>query len=77
MAQIDPVPLVEDNPSKPYKAYMGSLLTGVGVFVAAWISDDDPFTKKEAASAALAAVAALVPGFGLVFAVSNPKRRKR
>jgi hypothetical protein len=69
--------VVEPDPKRPYTAYASGLLTGAGVFVAAWVSDEDPFTGKEVATAVVAAVAAMVPSFGIVFAIANPLRRRR
>lgn len=71
-----PTPVVEADPKRPYKAYAGAAVTGVATFVAFWIGDDDPFTKKEAGQALLAALAACLPGFGIPFAVTNPLRRR-
>jgi hypothetical protein len=67
--------ITKDNPKKPYKAYAAAALTGVGAFIAFWIGDDDPFTKKDAGQAFLAALGASgLTGLG-TFQVRNPKVR--
>lgn len=62
-----------DDPKRPYKAYAGAVVGGVGAALAWWIGDEDPFTKKDAGEAALAFLAVAVPGFGLPWLVTNPK----
>lgn len=74
MANPTPAVVVEDNPKKPYKAIAGAVATAVATFIAFWIGDDDPFTKKDAGEAFLAALIASAPGFGLPFVIPNPKR---
>lgn len=66
--------VVKDDKKRPYKAYAGAAATAVATFVAFWIGDDDPFTKKDAGEAFLAALVASAPGFGLPFIVPNPKK---
>lgn len=70
------VSVIEADPKRPWKAYVGGAIAGLGAFVAFWVGDDDPFTKKDAGEAFLAALAAGLPGFGLTFAVSNPLRSR-
>jgi len=76
MGELNPTPVtaVKDDPKKPWKAIAGATATGVAAFVAFWIGDDDPFTKKDAGEAFLAALIASAPGFGLPFVVPNPKK---
>lgn len=68
----DPTAVVAD-PKRPYKAYAATALAMVAAFVAFWIGDDDPFTKKDAGEAFLSSLAA--GGFtGLpTYLVRNPK----
>lgn len=68
--------VIEADPKRPWKAYAGGGATAVAVFVTAWIVDTDPFTGKEIAGAALAAAAAGLPAFGIVFGVANPLRSR-
>lgn len=73
------VPVTEqvvDDPKRPYKAYVGAVIGGIGAFIAWWVADEDPFTAKDAGEAFLAALAVAVPGFGLTFAVKSPKITK-
>lgn len=63
---------MEADPKRPYKAYVATAITALGTFVAFWVADTDPFTIKEAASAALAAVVASGLTGGATFAVRNP-----
>jgi hypothetical protein len=79
--------LVEADPSRPYKAYVGAALTVVCFVVAfviyAWLTDNTPrkapnFTQselKDAVGAGLAAgFASALPIGGGVFLKGNPKR---
>lgn len=45
------------TPQTPNKAIWSTATTVGALFVGAWISDEDPFTLKEAAGAALGALA--------------------
>lgn len=76
---VDPTPVqaVEADPKKPYKAYVAGAVTGIVAFIAFWVGDDDPFTKKDAGEAFLAGVISAAPSFGLSFVVPNPLRRKQ
>lgn len=67
---------VVDDPTRPYKAYAGAVVAAVTTFVAFWVGDDDPFTKKDAGEAFIAALAAAAPGFGLPYLISNPRTVK-
>lgn len=64
---------VEADPRRPYKAYASTVLSAIAVFVAVWIVDEDPFTWKEAAGAALAALTSSGIIGGATYAVKNPK----
>lgn len=68
--------VVVDDAKRPWKAYVGALVGGVGAAVAWWVADEDPFTAKDAGEAFLAFLAVAVPGFGLTFATPNPKVTK-
>lgn len=68
MSNYSPAP---GTPQTPYKAYAAAALTAVGTFVAFWIGDDDPFTKKEAAQAAISALVASGVTGGATFVVKN------
>lgn len=46
------------TPQTGYKAYVAAGFMAVGTFVTAWVADTAPFTGKEAAAAAVAAVIA-------------------
>lgn len=78
--QMEPEPVVERieaDPGRPWKAIAGGAAAAVAAFVAFWVGDDDPFTRKDAGEAFLAALVAGAPGFGLTFAVRNPLRSRR
>ena len=64
---------MEADPKRPYKAYIATALSAIGTFVAVWVADSDPFTTKEMAQAALAAVVASGLTGGATFSVRNPK----
>lgn len=69
--------VIVDDPKKPWKAVASTAGTFVGLFVATWIADVDPFTLKEAAGAALGAgIGAGLIG-GVTYRVPNPKAVKR
>lgn len=68
--------LVEADPARPYKAYAATALTVAGLFVASWVSDEDPFTAKEAASAFFAALIGGGVIGGVTYRVPNPLRPK-
>ena len=55
MTEHSPAP---GTPQTPYKAYVATALTVVSGFVLAWVADTDPFTAKEAASAAIMSLVA-------------------
>lgn len=55
MANMSPAP---GTPQTGYKAYAATALAMVAAFVAFWIGDDDPFTKKDAGEAFLSALVA-------------------
>lgn len=58
---------------KPYKAYVATGLSFVAGVVLIWVNDDDPFTKKELASAVISsAVGSGIVGAGTWWK-SNPK----
>lgn len=65
---------MEADPKRPYKAYIATALSALGTFVAVWVADTDPFTLKEAANAALAALVASGLTGGATFAVRNPQK---
>lgn len=68
--------VIEADPKRPWKAIAAAALGFVGGFVAFWIGDDDPFTKKDAGEAFLAGLAASgLVGTG-TFAVRNPLRSR-
>lgn len=72
-----PLDQVEADPKRPWKAYASTALSVVALFIYSWVADEDPFTAKEVASAA---VAALVGGGvigGVTYGVRNPKVLKR
>lgn len=48
--------VVVDDPKKPWKAYVPTVASAVALFVMAWVTDEDPFTAKEAAAAAIASL---------------------
>ena len=61
-----------DDKKKPYKAYMGTALSFVGLFVAYWIADSGTFDPKEWGEAALtAAIGSGIVGAG-VYKKKNP-----
>lgn len=67
---------IVDDPKHPWKAIASTAGTFVGLFVATWIADVDPFTAKEAAGAALGAgIGSGIIG-GVTYAVPNPKKVK-
>ena len=77
MIENDPLtPEVKDDPKRPYKAIVATVLTAIGTFVAYWIADADPFTAKDAGEAALAALIASGVTGGTTFAIANPLVRK-
>jgi hypothetical protein len=81
MANVNPQPgqaaAVEDDPKKPYKAYVATALTAVSSFILYWVADEDPFTAKEAGQGVVSALMASgVVGAG-TFLKANPKRRRR
>jgi hypothetical protein len=55
MSNLSPMP---GTPQTAYKAIAATSLAMVAAFIAFWIGDDDPFTKKDAGEAFLAALAA-------------------
>lgn len=63
----------EDDPRRPYKAYASTALTAIVAFAYSWIADADPFTAKDAAQAAVAALISAGLVGGTTFAVRNPK----
>jgi hypothetical protein len=68
--------VLEADPKRPYKAYAAAAFAGVSSFVFAWVADEDPFTGKEIATAAVSAAGIALAGFGVTFSVKNPLRRK-
>lgn len=54
--RVTPPEVVVDNPKKPWKAYVPAATSAVALFVMAWVADEDPFTAKEAAASAVAAL---------------------
>lgn len=57
--------------TKPTKALVAGAFVGVSTFVAAWVADTDPFTSKEVAAAAIAAVAASGLAGSVTWVVKN------
>jgi uncharacterized membrane protein YedE/YeeE len=53
MSNLSPAP---GTPQTGTKAYLATGLTVVVAFVLLWVADKDPFTAKEAASAAVQAL---------------------
>ena len=69
-----PVYSVEDDPGRPYKAYVSTFITLFATFLAYWVADVDPFTNKEMGEAFLIALGASGVTGGATFAIRNPKR---
>lgn len=69
MSNLSPAP---GTPQTGTKAYVATAATVVVAFVLVWVADEDPFTAKEAASAA---VQALIAG-GLVGIPTYAARNK-
>jgi hypothetical protein len=89
VSEVDAPAVVEDDKSKPYKAYVGAALTVVAFVIAfvvhAWLTDGTPkkvpiFTQQEFKDAVQAGFAAGIASSGLVgggvFLKGNPKRVK-
>lgn len=81
MADEVPTPIlhegvVEADPKRPWKALAGGGLGAAAAFLAFWVGDDDPFTKKDAGEAALAAILAFGGSGVVTFAVPNPLRAR-
>lgn len=68
--------VIEDDPKRPYKAYASTALAGIVAFAYHWIADTDPYTAKEAAEGAIAALISAGLVGGGTFAVRNPKRSR-
>lgn len=71
-----PPAVVEADPKRPYKAWASAAMGAAAAFLAFWIGDDDPFTKKDAGEAALAGLGALVASGVVTFTVPNPLRSR-
>ena len=65
---------VPADPKRPWKAYAATALSGLSVFVAAWVADTDPFTQKEIVAALVAAVIGSGITGGATYAVRNPAK---
>jgi hypothetical protein len=81
VSEADAPAVVEDDKAKPYKAYVGAVLTIVAIVAYAWLTDNTPrkhpeFTLDEFKDACLAGVLASGLVGGGVFAKGNPKRVK-
>lgn len=73
----NPVPAVEADPKRPWKAYVATALTAVAAFVTYWIADPGTFDAKDVGEAFLAAlVASGLTGVG-TYSVRNPKVVRR
>lgn len=71
---VTPPEVVVDDPKKPWKAYVPTALSAVALFAMAWVSDEDPFTAKEAVSAGVGALVTSGVIGGLTFLTPNPKK---
>lgn len=72
--------LVEDDPKRPYKAYVSGALTAVATFVLLWLQDKGGphgFTSTEFGQDVVAAILASGLIGGGTFLTKNPKRLKR
>ena len=65
---------VPADPKRPWKAYAATALSGLSVFVAAWVADTDPFTQKEIVAALVAAVIGSGITGATTYAVANPPK---
>lgn len=68
---------MEDDPTRPHKAYVATALTFVSAFIAFWVADAEPFTTKDAGQALLASLVAAGLTGGGTYQVRNPRRRVR
>lgn len=70
---VIPPEVVKDDPKRPWKAYVPTALSAASLFVMAWVADVEPFTPKEIAAAAVAALTTSgVIGVATYF-TKNPK----
>lgn len=74
---VIPPEVVVDDPKKPWKAYVPTVLSALALFGMAWVADEDPFTAKEAVASGISALVASGVIGAATFFTPNPKKVSR